>query len=696
MRVFLRSGRWRTSAFMAVVCLLMATCGGERRSTVPAESAAGEVRVTEPILSGFGIWHPCESRLPFQDAIVKQSVCAPQTAPSDPVSIECDQPMRTMTDAVRLLAYAPPCTDAAIEKLDAMANTRRDAEVLSNLSAAYYIRAQRKDQPSDFVRALDSAEAAVAMAPASLPARFNRALAEEALGFTDDAVRSWNALRRGTPIGWANEAADRWSRLTRERTISAATQWRLNEERLSEVARVGDRVAVETLIAPYRAAAQRLVEDDVLTAWAAAKAKGDDAAAAEHLQLAEMIASALAKLTREQYLRDVVEGIRRADPATLTAVRRGLAAFAEGREHARTLHNEEATAAAYARAAQALGEARNPLRLKAMIKRAAALAVGGRFDDARQLLATVEATAERDGYLSILGFAHASRGFVAMLQSRFVDSVAEYTDSENAFRQIGDLENLCNILTRKVGVYRLIGNDQLTWREIFKATAIASAILEPQSRHIFLGETALAALDLGYPRVALRYQNTAVALLRDELVRQADDEAAVAQLLGNLGIAFRARAAIHAHLGDERSAQRDLEDALGRLTGGIDQTDAAILNGFRARVAEVEAQTLAAKDLRKAIAALSQGIAYASRTHFRTLIASLLVQRADLHRLDANRAAEVSDCVPRWPRSRRKIRRCSAGRASRRSASRCGLHSLPVTRTRTGASSRGSSKTATI
>ena len=216
MRVFLFSRRWRRSAILALVCLLAATCGGEKATNPEADaSAAGNVRVTEPMLSGFERWHRCLSRR-TAGTIVAQSVCGPPTVPADVVSIVnggC-RSMRNMTDAIRVLAYAPECTDAAVEKLDEIAKTRREAEVLSNLAAAYYIRAQRKDQPSDLVRALDAADAATELAPESFQARFNRALAEEALRLSDEAVRSWDDLRRGSHAGWTQEAGERSARLT--------------------------------------------------------------------------------------------------------------------------------------------------------------------------------------------------------------------------------------------------------------------------------------------------------------------------------------------------------------------------------------------------------------------------------------------------------------------------------------------------
>ncbi|HEY0370965.1 MAG TPA: hypothetical protein VGD79_03135, partial [Thermoanaerobaculia bacterium] len=620
---------------------MFATTCGKERPTLPVPSAlSGAKRLTEPILSGYGTWQPCESRRPNDDAVMKQAVCG-ATGIVDPVSLvngKCNHPMRTMTDAVRLLAETPTCTDAAVEKLQAIADERSEPEVLSNLAAAYFIRAQRKDQAFDLVPALDAADAALALAPDSIAAHFNRALAEEMLGLTDDATKSWDTLRREAPTGWSTEAEQHWSRLTRQHTLSAATQWPLNEQRLPEVARTNDAKAVEALITTYRGPAQKLVEEKVLPAWAKAKASGDEVAATEQLHLAEMIAAALAKLTHDNYLRDVLRHLRSADGRHEIALRRGLGEFVKGMAEERKIKKAKVTAALYGRAVEWLEKARSPLRLGVMARRASMLILDGRADEATDVLTPVEAEAKQAGYPSILARAYSARGYSAMMESRFLDYIAEYSNAEAIYRQIGDDEGVCSVLTRKIGVYRLIGNHRLTWEEILKTLELVPSLPGLQTRHLMLGETAIEALALGHPKIALRYQNTAVALLRDDLAKNANNDELADGLQAQLRIAFRARAAIEAHLGNQKAAQRDLAEA-----GEPPDGDDAIQNGFRARIAEVEAQTLAKTDRRRAIEAISKGIDYASHSHFSSLKASLLVQRADLYRLDQNGAAEIAD-----------------------------------------------------
>jgi hypothetical protein len=108
---------------------------------------------------------------------------------------ECaDLDITTHVEAVSILAFKPDCTDEAINALQRFAE--RDARAMSDLAAAYYLRAERQDRPSDYLRAWDAVSHALASAPTLSEARFNRDLIEEELGLrlkvsNDDALERW-------------------------------------------------------------------------------------------------------------------------------------------------------------------------------------------------------------------------------------------------------------------------------------------------------------------------------------------------------------------------------------------------------------------------------------------------------------------------------------------------------------------------
>ena len=611
-----------------------------------------ELRAVEPMLSGYGKWQRCDR------AAGGQIVCGSPTTPSEPVSIaptECERLMRNGQDAVRFLESVPQCTDAAVAMLEGLARARREPALWSDVSGAYYVRAQRNDEPEDLVRALDAAGKAIERAPKKAGAHFNRALALEALGLSEDAMREWDGLRRQLPPQWAVEATEHWQRLTRQKARSAAVQWPLNEQRLPIAAAAGDHAAVTALIAPYHGAAVRYVEEKVLPAWASAVSQGRSGEAHTQLALAKMIAEAFAALSGDHYLLQSVEQIRTADASARAAIEEGCLAIARARQSERD-HLSRRAGDEYLRAEDAFRRAGNPLRFSAALGRATAMLFAKDSAGAQRLYRQLEQETRRRGYPYLLARVHANRGFLNLIEARLLDALAEYGRAQVLFERANDDENLSNVYTRKVGILRRIGHAPSTWREIYQAQRRMSAMLEPQSRHLLIGESALSAVELGYPSVGLAYQETAVVLIRDELARNTD-ETLVVHLRRNLGVALRGRAAIRVRVGDHAGARTDLEQAIPLMGSGVDPGDEAIVSGFRARIAEVQAQELATTDRKKAIAALNEAIAYASTTHYRSFVASLLLQRGG-----ALFPGTEPPCRTRRPRSRRCL---AAGRTAR-------------------------------
>jgi len=628
----LRSHAGRKSGLAIALCLLSLRCH-------PRETAA--VRTAEPRFSGQEEWRPC-ARVLLPEHVVESADCGKPNLPRDLVSLsvnECDDAMNTAADAVLLISSVPQCTDAAVEKLEKLATPAADGRLLSDLAGAYYVRAQRSDHPSDFVRSLDAADRACRKAPALTAARFNRALAQEELGFSADAIDSWDALRKEDSSQWAKEAARHYEKLLAKRSREEAVRWKLNKERLPLAARTGDRNAVRLLVAPYCTAARRYVEDEILPAWAAAFAGNHAAESAAQLQLAEMIASAFAEITRDRYLADIVDRIRLCrDPQELARLAAAHGAFSSGRKLESTM---VPAGDAFQQAGSALTAARSPLRLGAMLGRVTALTQGGHYDDALAVLRDVERDANEHHYGDLAGRVHGGRGYLMMTRGYDIDALAEYSAAQAAFTAAKDMEYAGSVQNIIVGLFRLIGDETLTWRAALLAQRYWPNLVEAQYRHTYLGENALAAVELGYPSVALHYQNLAVRMLQDELSRAATP-VAVENLRHNLGIAVRTRAGIYAILKDYGAAEADLA-ASASLLGKVRDGNLYIPIGFRARLAETDAQKLANTDRPKAIEKLSEAIQLASATYYQTLTASLRLQRAELYRLNGNQRAAADD-----------------------------------------------------
>jgi tetratricopeptide (TPR) repeat protein len=97
-----------------------------------------------------------------------------------------------------------------------------DARALSDLAAARSERWRRTRAPLDATLALDAAERALLLTPASAEVRFNHALAVEALGLRDLAIEGWrHYLDVDATSQWATEARERLARLERSSSSSA-------------------------------------------------------------------------------------------------------------------------------------------------------------------------------------------------------------------------------------------------------------------------------------------------------------------------------------------------------------------------------------------------------------------------------------------------------------------------------------------
>ena len=155
-----------------------------------------------------------------------------------------------------MLASQRGCSDAAIAALENLSRT--DAAAMSDLAAAYYVRAQREDRPSDLLRAFDAAEHALAASPRSPAARFNYALIEEALGLTEDAIRRGPTSSRSTTPNGRRKRASISTACSANRLMMPETRWARIRAQLPSA----PIPVIARLITPLQKTAEQYLEDD--------------------------------------------------------------------------------------------------------------------------------------------------------------------------------------------------------------------------------------------------------------------------------------------------------------------------------------------------------------------------------------------------------------------------------------------------
>src|SRR4051812_12295189 len=167
-----------------------------------------------------------------------------------------------------MLQTQPECLDKAIAALEAF--SENSANAMSDLGAAYYVRAQRRNRPTDLLFAFDATEHAVNAKPQPQQAAFNLRFIEQALGL-------------GTfPQEWS-------------------------PAKLDAALRHGDSSAVSRLVRSYPTSALRFMEDELLPS---------------RIKEARLLANELATITGDRYAIDEVNAATPASSDAYAAFRR--------------------------------------------------------------------------------------------------------------------------------------------------------------------------------------------------------------------------------------------------------------------------------------------------------------------------------------------------------------------------------------
>lgn len=529
----------------------------------------------------------------------------PATATWQPAAVpaECNDVIPTRSDATRILRSQPPCTDASVAALERLA--LRDPAALSDLAAAYALRAQREDRPSDLLNALDSAQHAVAALPKSAVAQFNRALIEETVGLTDDALDSWNQFLKLDHTAHIDEARAHRDRL--QKTIDPTTQWDRNRQQLGAALRADDRATVARLIASFPSSAENYLEEELLTSETTGEAK--------------ILALELSSLTKDRFPVDVVEAWERS-PA---ALREAHLAFAAALSAERAIGERKAT---YEKAAQLLERAASPLSLRARLGYAVTISreKPDGYARALALLDPIDREAQARTYRHLLARIRATRAFFLFSQSRYVESLADSQSALDEYERDGDIEAVTDTHMRRIGVFRGAGLNDVAWHEAMLALQTASHLPQTRARHSLYGELAQTAAAFGHKPIALLYQNGAVRLIQ-RAIRDTPPERVdvINGLLGQLSPVLRSRAKIELQLDQTKLAIADLDEALRLDLKSVSVEEKRI---FQARLQEVEGQAFLRLTPRSAVAAFTSALNLSSKES-RTYRASLFAQRAD-------------------------------------------------------------------
>ena len=565
-----------------VLCIFISGCP-ERKDTRTAKSGR---RTIVPMMEG-AAWQPC-----------LKSACAPP-----PAEFHCDE-IDDAAAAVRLIAV---CTDAAIAKLEESSDTISR----THLAAAYYVRAQNEDRPSDLLSALDAATAAAAMKPALPAAVFNRALIEEALGFRELAIASWEEFGTLDASQWADEARDRRDALVAARQNDATLQWPLTEARIAEAIRRRDRAMLTRLITPFPSAATDYLTLNVLPQWA-------ENPSAALLDDARFLAGELSRLTGDRFSPDVVDAIPVSPDAA--ALRRGFRGYRDGRDAQEALQSTLA-GQSFTAAVQDLTRGGSPLRFEAAVRAAYYTPDGAAID-------RLEREVLRRGYTRLIAMLHSLR--VRQYGKDFLKSLPASEAAVAAYKAT-DPEELAKAYNRRGDAWMLAGQHELAWREVVQALRLLPHVRKPRDRSAILGTASKVALALDHPDAAVLYADVAIDMLRSALpsVPPADLER-IRSLQTNLALARRWRADGLRRLGRDDEALDELTEA-GRLL--VNEKDPETLRLVTSAKDASHGDTLLQTDPPAAIRHYTHALEQTGPRELHAYTAWLYAQRAEARRL---------------------------------------------------------------
>jgi tetratricopeptide (TPR) repeat protein len=515
--------------------------------------------------------------------------------------------------------------DEAVSRLEeALVLEPHDQEVLSDLAAAYLVRAEVNDDPRDLLAAVTWSEEALRLDSGAVEAHFNLSLALEKLHLDAQAREAWSDyLANDGASPWASEAEARRKALEK---MSIDVRWQGVKRLLA--AGTFSRQTPKALV-DVTQQARLYLEDEVLSAWADASAAGDLPRAAVELRRAAVLAPTLMGVTGDTLLTQAVELLTESESPSFNSTKRrdlieGHRLYRDGRRLYEE-QNHDAAKPVFEHAQARLESAGSPIAQWAAFYIAVCDYHASDYRLALRELKALLARVGASSYPSLRGHVEWMIGLTQLDRARYADAVLAFQEALVDFQTARETENVAamhNLLSRG---YEALGADLDAWRHRYAALARLGEVGKDRRVNNILSSAVDGAVEEGRLSVARRFQS--------EMVRQT-------RLSGNpllLTIALHKDASLAARLGHQQEAVAALSEAkgwCGRIPG----------SGVRARVTAdlfmAEGEVLRAVEPQASLIALEQSLALFREQGARVRLVTAERQRARTLEVSAD-ATEV-------------------------------------------------------
>ncbi len=484
----------------------------------------------------------------------------------------------------------------AVKALEfATAQDPKNPRLLSDLAAAYLVRASRLDEPSDIPKALEAAEKAIEIEGAPAEAWFNRALALEQMHLVDSARKAWREfLERDSSSAWADEARKRIEELP------PAQQSTLEMDRArAREAIAGGRPAIDALADESPSILADYFVAELLPAWSDAYLTGHPKAAVVRTQ-AEQVAEALFRTTGDALPRDAARALSVAPAGASRDPPRLQAQGYKGLHEAQRLNDLSQDACpTFRESRRLLDSGGSPYAAWARERVVVACLYPERDPRVLPELASIESDARQKRYVRLIGRA---RWMTALTQSDAADydrAAQNYRLAQEAFRTLREPEEEGSVSMRLAFVLTNTGDSKAGWRERLRVLALLGSFKHASRRLAALLMTADACwrggLAAGAVHALTEYQDATRRYERLDLLPY--------------GLIWRGQL-LHT-LGQQEHAMADVAEARSILVSAGDLASAENIEAF-ADVAE--GRILESIEPDRALASLQRAMPYFKRT----------------------------------------------------------------------------------
>lgn len=521
-----------------------------------------------------------------------------------------------------LLASGGQAVDPAIRYLEKA--PPEAPGVLSDLAAAYLVRAAVEDDPYDDTLALELADRALVVAPDAEAPRFQRALALTELGLYGQALEDWGWLAAdGRRDGWRQEAT---ARLRRLEEPAAAERWERIEERVRRTVDTEATVLdTDELARGYPQQLRVLMEDRLLARWGREVLDGNEETAARVLARLEDLAAGLHRVSGDPTLEDSVAVLAGAKGRDRRALARAHLDYAAARR--RHLRQDYATAdPLYDRAAAAFTAAGSPFAFWPAYYRAVIQHHRGEYADALRAQRELRRRLPSEALIP-RAYSEWMSGLTRQELAHWQESLEHFERAAESFEAAGEVENRVAMEGQVGSQYDSLGQPREAWRYYSAALARRPQLVKNRRVQNLLSFGMRSLLKEGRASVALYF---------------ADEWQAVARASGSAvseSLALQGRVDVLAQLDRRDRAASELERA---AAAAREIPDRGLRADTEAWVALAQARLLAASDPERALTALATAAAFYRRTGSRQHLVQAQLVRAEIHASRDETTAEAS------------------------------------------------------